>query len=77
LCSWRALEESYKYVAPATPPRSPERLGRLPYITGQVKFIPSIDTLMPVREFKHKSDDEVGALHAYLWMVSPREYGNR
>jgi mono/diheme cytochrome c family protein len=36
-----------------------------------------IDTLMPVREFKHTSDDEIDALHAYLRTVLPREYDNR
>jgi hypothetical protein len=32
---------------------------------------------MPVREFKHRRDDEIGALYAYLRMVPPREYGDR
>ena len=36
-----------------------------------------IDTLMPVREFKQMSDDEIHALYAYLRTVPPREYGNR
>lgn len=36
-----------------------------------------IDTLMPVREFKQMSDDEIRALYAYLRTVPAREYGNR
>jgi hypothetical protein len=36
-----------------------------------------IDTLMPVREFKHLSDDEIGALSAYQRTAPRREYGNR
>jgi hypothetical protein len=33
--------------------------------------------LIPVREFKPMSDDEIGALSAYLRTVPLREYGNR
>jgi cytochrome c553 len=36
-----------------------------------------IDTMMPYKEYRGMTDDELRTLYTYLKTVSPREYGNR